>query len=144
DDVTTDDVVVGTVGGRRSLSGQDAEQVAVKRRRRRSLRELVAFGLGGDDEIAVRARRLVGLGEPVQTVALARRALELLRILEDAVAVAILLVVLALRVDVGQARLHRVELVAADAPRDDLVAPLPYIEPPALAVLDDGDRERPV
>src|SRR4029077_19634392 len=104
----------------------------------------VALAARVGDELAERAVRLAGLHRPVEAVALARRAGELLRVFGEAAAHPVFGPVLALRVDVGQARLDREELVAADAPGEDLFAALLAVEPPALAVLDDRDRERPV
>src|SRR5256886_4289807 len=143
DHVTTRDVVVFAVRRSGPLGGQDPVEIPVEWRRARTLAP-VASGPRAGDEIAERARRLAGPGGPVEAIALARSAGELLRVLEDAAAGAVLGVVLALGVHVGQARLDREELIAADAPREDLLAPPPRIEPPALAVLHERDRKRPV
>src|SRR6267142_4412208 len=143
DHLATRDVVVLAARGIGPLRRQDAVEIAVERCRPRLLAP-VPLGPGADDQVAQRAGRLSGLGGPVEPVALAGRAAEMLGVLEETVAVAVLGVVLALRVHVGQARLHRVELVPADAPRDDLLATLSRIEPPALADLHERDGERPV
>ena len=50
--------------------------------------------------------------------------------------------VLALRVHVRQADLNRGELVAADPPAQDLVAPRAHIPSPAIGVRNERDRER--
>src|SRR5262249_4758692 len=144
DHVTARDVVVLAVLGGGPLRGQDPVEIAVVRRRPARCVASVTFGPRADDQVTQRAGWLAGLGGPVEPVALAGSAGELLRVLEDAAASAILGVVLALRVHVGQARLHRVQLVPADAPREDLLAPLFCIEPPAIVVLHDWNRERPV
>ena len=75
---------------------------------------------------------------------LARRAGKVSRILEDALAVSVLRVILPLRVDVGEADLHRVQLVPADPPRDDLFFASPRVEPPPVGGLHHRDGKRPI
>jgi hypothetical protein len=52
--------------------------------------------------------------------------------------------ILALRFDVSPADLDRVELVAADAPAEDLLPSGGRVEGPLAVLLDDRDRHRPV
>ena len=73
---------------------------------------------------------------------LARGARKLLRVSEDAVAVAILGRVLVLRIDDRLQHLDYVELVLPDPAREELVLAGGGIEPPLLAALDDRERER--
>ena len=116
----------------------------MERRRPARLVAPIPLGPRPNDQGAQRAERFVGAGGPVEPIALTGRAGELLRVLADAVGVAILRVVIPLRVHVGQTRLDRVQLVPADAPREDLLASLLRIESPALPVFHERDRERPV
>src|SRR5262249_60465665 len=97
DHVAPRDVVVLPVLGGGPLRGQDAIEVTVERRRA-ALGASVPFRACANDQVAQRAGRLAGLRRPVEAVALAGSAGELLRVLEDAVALVILRVVLALPV----------------------------------------------
>src|SRR5262249_38935696 len=143
DHLTADDVVVGAIGSVGPLPREDPEEIAVIGRRAACLVAPISLGSRPRHQGAQRARRLIGLRLPEQTVALARRACEFLGVLQHAVAAVILFVVLPLRVDVRQGRLNRVQLVAADAPRKDFLAALARVESPLLAGLDDRNGKRP-
>src|SRR5689334_14045073 len=108
-----------------SLARQNPIEVAVERHSPAlgASATRIAFRLRTRHEWAERARRLAGLGGPVQSVVLARAAGEALRVFEDAGARMTLGVVLALRVDVREADLDDAQLVAADPTSQDLLAP---------------------
>src|SRR5262249_27955053 len=69
---------------------------------------------------------------------------ELLRIHRLSAALRMPAGVLLLRAHVGTADADRLELVCTDAPPDDLHRALLAVEPPALSVPDERDRERPI
>src|SRR5688500_8824791 len=75
---------------------------------------------------------------------MARRADEVARIVQERVAFGIPPVILALRVDVGERRLNRGQLVLPDAPIQNLLDTEAGIKAPAIAFVDEREGERPV
>ena len=120
-------VVVGPAGRGRALRGQKPVAISVIAGARRP----ITLRRGGGHELADRALRLALFGGPEQAVPQPDGAAELLRVLEDAVAVAIAAVVFALPVAGREAGLDGAQLVAADAAVDDLFDPRLGIERPA-------------
>src|SRR5262249_42749546 len=142
--VAVDDVVIGPAPGMGPLALQDPVVIAVIGHGPFMLVvDAVAGGLGLDDQRPERARLLALLGRPVEPVLGPWIAQELLGIFDIAVIVAVLCGVFALGVDIGAADLHGAELVAPDAPVDDLLLAFRRIQEPGLAFLDGGNRQRP-
>ena len=139
---SVDEVVALPARRALALRGEDAVVVAVVRRRRVFRLELLRTGAG--QARAGRALRLAGLDWPVQAIVLALRRDEARRVFEHAVAIAVGLGIVALHVHERQADLHRVELVAADAPGDQFFGTGLGVEDPAGAALDQRNRHRPV
>ena len=142
DHAAVDHVVVSAAGRVRALLRQDPEVVAAIRI---SVHVALEVGRGLGDQRSERALLFV-LGRvrrPVQAVVLAGRAGELLRVLQHAVAIAILRCKRALRVDVGAEHIDGIALVAADATVDQFLDALLRCEAPAVAGLHERDRERP-
>src|SRR5262249_33944540 len=132
--VVVDDIVVGAAPGMGALALQDPVEIAVIGRRPFMLLvDAVPGGLGLDDRGPQRALLLPFLGRPVEPVMGAGIAQEFLGIFDIAVIVAVLGGIFALGVDIGAADRHGAELVAADAPVDDLLLPLGRIQEPGLA-----------
>src|SRR5882672_9092869 len=84
-------------------------------------RRLVAFRSRLGDEFPERTLRLALLGRPEQSVVPANDAAECLRIFQDAVAITVVRIVLALRIDDREACLDGREFVAPDASVEDFV-----------------------
>src|SRR5262249_20091335 len=121
------------------------DSIVVAPVRYRSIRALgIPLASCSGHERSERTRRLTIFRRPVEAVALARRACELLRIVEHGIAVGIARVVLALGVDVREGRLDRIQLVLPDAPVDDLLLAGGGVEAPARTVRHERDREREV
>src|SRR5215472_17325486 len=141
DHVPVGHVVRGAAGRIRPLPGQNPVVVAVVRNRPLLRAFPVALGPCLGHERPERALRLTGLGLPVESVTLAGRAGEALGVLEHLALLARLGVVLALRINVGEADLDRAELVPPDAPVEDLFLSLGRVEAPARSVGHDGNGE---
>src|SRR5262249_23514587 len=103
----------------------------------------VALALRGGEERAEGALRLAFLRRVVEAVALPGRAGDVARVVEQAVLVGVHAIVVLLRVDVGEAGLHRGALVAPGPPREDLVVPRVAVEAPARRLLHERGRGRP-
>src|SRR5215471_17319253 len=141
DHVPVGHVVRGAAWRIRPLAGQDPVVVAVVRNRPLLRAFPVALGPCLGHERPERALWLAGLGLPVESVALAGRAGEALRVFEHLALLARLGVVLALRIDVSEADLDGAELVPSDAPVDDLFLSLGRVEAPARSVGHHGNGE---
>src|SRR4029453_15252116 len=134
------DIVERAGFGALSLTLQHPVVVAVEGRR---LLVALLVALAGrvryeHAEGAVRLARLCG---PIQAVALPWAARKFLRVVEHAVAVAILGCVLTLRVDDRLQNLHCIEFFLADAAGQKLIFAGLGVEAPALAGLHDRERE---
>src|SRR5215470_10358333 len=141
DHVPVGHIVRGAAGRIRPLPGQDTVVVAVVRNRPLLRAFPIALGPCLGHERSERALWLTGLGLPVESVTLARRAGEALGVLEHLALLARLGVVLALRINVGEADLDRAELVPPDAPIEDLFLSLGRVEAPARSVGHHGNGE---
>src|SRR5215467_13552218 len=141
DHVPVGHVVRGAAGRIRPLPGQNPVVVAVVRNRPLLRAFPVALGPCLGHERSERALWLTGLGLPVESVALAGRAGEALGVFEHIALLARLGVVLALRIDVGEADLDRAELVPSDAPIEDLFLSVGRVEAPARSVGHHGYGE---
>src|ERR1700693_2355641 len=104
------------------------------------LADRIARGRRMGDELAKRACVLAGLRRPIEPVLLVGTADDALRISGAGAADAIFVGVLVLRVDIGKAGLDRVELVAADAPIQDLKPAGGCIELPGGALARERNR----
>src|SRR5262249_52008221 len=131
DHLAVDDVAARSARGALPLRGEDAEVVARPRARRPLALRVVS---GRRDRRAEGALVAGSRRGPVQAVARARAAHELLRIHRLSAALRMPAGVLLLRAHVGTADADRLELVCTDAPPDDLHRALLAVEPPALSV----------
>src|SRR5262245_47970673 len=104
---------------------------------------VVALASRPDQEGTQWTRRLIGRRFPIQSIMFALRAHELCGILEQRNVLRIAHVVFALRVDIGQAHLDDVELVASYAPIEDLLLACLGVEAPTRVVLDEWEGEWP-
>src|SRR5215468_3786383 len=141
DHVPVGHVVRGAAGRIRPLTGQDTVVVAVVGNRPLLRAFPVALGPCLGHERPERTLWLAGLGLPVESVALAGRAGEALGVLEHIALLARLGIILALRIDVGEADLDRAELVPPDAPIENLFLSVGRVEAPARSVGHHGNGE---
>src|SRR5262245_64890714 len=96
------------------------------------------------DGLTQRAWLLVSARRPIESVLLAGRTDNLLRI-DGLAALALVHVgIILLRVPVREQRLHGRELVASDAPRQDFLTAGRDVENPLAVALHHRNRERPV
>ncbi len=142
DHPAVDHVAVSTAGCAGALARQDPEVIAAI-----GCATLAPFEV----RAALRDERaegtclvfLPGGRGPVESIVLARRAGDPLRILEHAVTIPVARGIRALRIDVRAQHVDRVALVVADAAVDQLFPALLGRETPAAAGAHDGNGYRP-
>src|SRR4029078_12665715 len=141
DHVAVDNVIHGPARGCRALTQQDFVAIAVERFA--GARAIAALRCGGD-RLTQRARWFIAARRPIESVLLARRADDPLRI-DRLPALALVHVgIVLLRVPEREHCLHARELFAADAARQDFLATGGHVENPLAVALHHWDRERPV
>src|SRR5262249_26208395 len=141
DHVATHDVVQGPAGSRRSLLCQDLEIISVVRCALAAPANTVASAGCLSDEFTKRTRLFTLCGRPIEAVLLPGLADNALGISFHASARAILLRIFALRIDIRQGGLNRVELVSADAAEEDLLTAGGGIELPHSVLADERYRK---
>src|SRR3989344_161774 len=129
-----DEVAVGPARCGRPLAQQDAEAVAMP--------GLAGYGFA---ELGPQRADLSAIVvRPIESVVLAGGTEDFLRVFEGAVTVAIHRGVVHLGIVIGQRRLHRGQLVAANLPGTKLRTAGLDVETPTLRAFYDGDRQCPV
>src|SRR5947207_2748358 len=130
--------------GVRPLAGQQAIDVAVKRRALLGLAFLqITFGASARERFTQWARLFIGSRRPVQAILFSLSADELAGVVLQRVFFHIEHVVLALCIDECQARLDGGKLVFPDAAVDEFLGAGRAVEMPAAAAFHDGEGERP-
>src|ERR1019366_975650 len=139
-----DDIVRGTAGCVLPLLGQNPEVVAVVGLRLyMRCPRTVTGGPSGRDERSQRTFVFVRFGGPIEPIALSGPAHEVLCVVRGAAGPQAFGCIFALGPDIGAACFYDHELVAADAPIENLIRTSLGVEAPAGGLADQRNRKRP-
>ena len=140
-----DDIILSAAGRVLSLLGQNVEIVAVIGPRLWMRRTGPITGRpGARDERPQRAFLFAGFDGPIEPIALADLAHEVLRVFRRAAGPQVLGGIFALGRDVGAAHFDDAELVAADAPIENLILTGLGVEAPAGVLANERDWQGPL